>query len=126
MWPSRASVHGVRSDLLPHAALTPCRLRVEPDGLRRRLAARGDGYEDVEALVRLERVERAPAAEESVDTTGLSVAEVVDRVRARTGWPDLTGPVGNPFGFRRPLDTDDRPPDAIATEILQRTGWPSR
>jgi len=91
-----SSVHGVRTDLLPHAALTSCRLRVEPDGLRRRLAARGGPFDDHAEVAYAEKLEHAFATDSCVDTTGLSVAEVVDRVRARTGWPDLAEPVGNP------------------------------
>jgi hypothetical protein len=85
-------VRGPRPDLVPHAALTQVRLRVEPDELRRRLAARG-GPGDLDEI-------RADAAaldrrtgDLTVDTTGLSVSDVVALVRKRIGtWPDEAGP----------------------------------
>ena len=45
-----------------------------------------------------------------VDTTGLTVAQVVDRVRARTGWPDLAAPVEQPSP---PRQVPDRTPGEI-------------
>ena len=41
-------------------------------------------------------LDRAFATDLCVDTTGVTVAEVVDRVRARTGWPNLAAPVESP------------------------------
>lgn len=35
-----------------------------------------------------------------IETTGLTVAEVVERIRARTGWPDLAAPVEKPSPTR--------------------------
>jgi broad-specificity NMP kinase len=92
-------VRGVETDLVPHAALTTCRLRVEPTDLRRRLAGRGGQADQLseafaEALAEADALDRAFATDPCVDTTGLTVAEVVDRVRARSGWPDLAAPVG--------------------------------
>src|SRR6266508_4666443 len=160
-------VRGVETDLVPHAALTTCRLRAEPAELGRRLAARGSPFDDLaQELGYADALDRAFATEACVDTTGLTVAEVVDRVRARTGWPNLAAPVakrspprqvpdptpglagdeliGQPQARLREIadqaarildaldgvgdlrvDTDGRPADEIAAEILARTGWPS-
>ncbi len=87
-------VRGVQTDLVPHAALTTCRLRAEPAELGRRLAARGSPSDDLaQELAYADALDRAFATEACVDTTGLTVAEVVDRVRAPTGWPDPAAPV---------------------------------
>ena len=87
-------VRGVETDLVPQAALTTCRLRAEPADLARRLAARGTPTDDfTEQLAYADALDRAFAADPCVDTTGLTVAEVVDRVRARTGWPDPAAPI---------------------------------
>src|SRR6266498_4042270 len=114
-------VRGVETDLVPHAALTTCRLRAEPADLGRRLAARGHPTDDVaEEFADAAALDRAFATDPCVDTTGLTVAEVVDRVRARTGWPDLAAPVEQPsptrqgpdptpgqIGFHRPVPAGD-------------------
>ncbi len=98
-------VRGVETDLVPHAALTTCRLRAEPADLGRRLAARGHPTDDVaEEFADAAALDRAFATDPCVDTTGLTVAEVVDRVRARTGWPDLAAPVEQPSPTRQVPD----------------------
>jgi adenylylsulfate kinase-like enzyme len=80
-------VRGVETDLLPHAALTTCRLRAEPAELARRLATRGNPFDDVaQELAEAETLDHAFATELCVDTTGLTVAQVVDRIRSCTGW----------------------------------------
>jgi hypothetical protein len=90
-------VRGVHADLIPHAALTACRLRAEPADLGRRLAARGSPFTDfAQELAYAGALDRAFATEPCVDTTGLTVTEVVDRVRTLTGWPDPAGPVEKP------------------------------
>jgi hypothetical protein len=113
-------VRGVAADLVPHATLTTCRLRAEPTDLGRRLAARGrpsDGLAEV--LAGAEALDRAFATDPCVDTTGLSVAEVVERVRARTGWPDLAAPIATPG--RTPGPTRQIP-DPTPGEILWLCG----
>jgi hypothetical protein len=78
--------HGVPADQYPHAALTLCRLRGSHDELRRRLAARRRPGDDVDGTLRYaDALDRAGHGDLSIDTTGLSVAEVVDLVRA--AWP---------------------------------------
>ncbi|WP_426507402.1 hypothetical protein ACPPVO_54455 [Dactylosporangium sp. McL0621] len=105
-------VRGVETDLVPHAALTTCRLRAEPAELSRRLAARGSPNDDhAEQIAYADALDRAFATEPCVDTTGLTVGEVVDRVRARTGWPDLAAPVEKPSATRQV-------PDPTPGEIL--------
>ena len=90
-------VHGVRAELVPRAALTACRLRAEPEHLKARLTNRGNPADDLTAeLVRADALDRNFATELCVDTTGLTVAEVVERVRDRTAWPDLAPPATNP------------------------------
>jgi hypothetical protein len=90
-------VRGVHTELVPHAALTTCRLRAEPADLGRRLTTRGNPTDDLaEELAYSDALDRAFPGDPCVDTTGLTVAEVVDRVRERTGWPDLAAPVAKP------------------------------
>jgi hypothetical protein len=98
-------VRGVEADLVPHAALTTCRLHVEPAELGRRLAARGRPTDDLAAeFADADALDRAFGAALCVDTTGRTVAEVVDRVRARTGWPDPAAPVDTPSPTQQVLD----------------------
>jgi molybdopterin-guanine dinucleotide biosynthesis protein len=87
------------ASLVPHAALTTCRLRCEPRDLRSRLAGRGRLGDDQpdEALRHAQALERNHATDLSIDTTGCSVAEVVQLVRARIGgWPPQSEPPGMP------------------------------
>jgi len=82
-------VRGVEASHVPHAALTTCRLRAEPAELRRRLAARAGATSDFAAeLAYADALDRAGTTDLCLDTTGLTIAEVVAEVRARTGWPD--------------------------------------
>jgi hypothetical protein len=91
------SARGVEAQLVPHAALTTCRLRAEPADLLRRLTARGGPSDDFsEHLAYADALDRGFANEPCVDTTGLAVAQVVERVRARTAWPDLSARVEQP------------------------------
>lgn len=71
---------------VPNIELTTCRLHANPVELARRITARGGATDLTEALEHAEAVDHGPGPR--VDTTGLSVAEVADRVLARTGWPD--------------------------------------
>jgi hypothetical protein len=109
-------VRGVETDLVPHAALTTCRLRAEPADLGRRLAARGNPHDDfAEEIAYGAALDRAFATDPCVDTTGRSVAEVVERVRARTGWPALAAPEAKPGPTRQV-------PDPTAGQILWLCG----
>ncbi|MCW6009913.1 ATP-binding protein, partial [Micromonospora sp. CPCC 205371] len=83
--------HGVAADRYPHAALTVCRLRGSHDELRRRLAGRSRPGDDVDGTLRYADVlDRADHGDLTIDTTGLSVDEVIDLVRDRAGgWPVL-------------------------------------
>ena len=82
-------VHGVLRELVPRAALTTCRLRVEPADLRKRLGTRGNPNDDfVEELAYADALDRIGTDDLCIDTTGLTVTEVADLVRQRTGWPD--------------------------------------
>ncbi len=109
-------VRGVETDLLPRAALTVCRLRVEPAALARRLAARGNPSDNLaEELAYGDALDRAFATDPCVDTTDLTVAEVVDSVRAQTGWPDLATQIERPNPTRQV-------PDPTPGEILWLCG----
>jgi ribose 1,5-bisphosphokinase PhnN len=109
-------VRGVETDLLPHAALTTCRLRAEPTELARRLATRGNASDDLaHELAQAEALDHAFAARLCVDTTGLTVAQVVDRVRVCTGWPALDAAITQPSGAP-PV------PDRTSGEILWLCG----
>ena len=85
------AARGVPADLLPRADLTPCRLRADLSDLELRLAARGNPADDLAREAAYgEALDRARPTDACVDTTGLTVTEVVDRVRALTGWPGPT------------------------------------
>ena len=95
-------VRGVEAELVPHAALTTFRLRAEPAELGRRLAGRGRPAGDLaEERAYAEALDRAFRTSPGLDTTGLTVAEVADRVRAGTGWPDVAAPVEESSRTRR-------------------------
>ena len=83
--------HGVDADSLPNADLTPCRLRAEPEELARRITARGRDTDELADVLRDARqldLRDFPGAR--VDTTGLSVDEVLARIAQETGgWPWL-------------------------------------
>jgi adenylylsulfate kinase-like enzyme len=81
--------NGVHAELLPRAALTLGRLRADRDVVAARLAARQgtlDGVED--ALREADELDASDFADFCVDTTGLTVPQVIERVRERSGgWP---------------------------------------
>ncbi|WP_346176382.1 hypothetical protein [Streptomyces cuspidosporus] len=83
--------HGVHAGLIPDAALTVCRLRAGHDELTRRFLGRaGSTVALADALRNAEAMDAGDLADGCVDTSGLSVAEVVERVREQTGgWPAL-------------------------------------
>jgi adenylylsulfate kinase-like enzyme len=73
--------------LLPDSVLTVCRLRVDHDELRARIARRGSLLHLTEEIVRnAESLDRTRFANRTVDTAGLTVAEVAALIRA-AGWP---------------------------------------
>ena len=88
--------HGLYADACSHAAVTLCRLRVDPDELRRRFAERRGVRSSIdEALQCAGALDETDVAGLCVDTTGLSVDEVVRRVReVSNGWnrPSRPGP----------------------------------
>ena len=85
--------HGVDHDQLRDITLTLCRLRSDRIELTRRLAARGEVQYDLDAVWReAEALDRGAVVETLIDTTGLTMAEVADRVQQHTGgWPGLRG-----------------------------------
>jgi adenylylsulfate kinase-like enzyme len=91
--------HGVDTELLPQAALTLARLRAARDVISERLAARTgslDGVDD--ALREADELDASDFADFCVDTTGLTVPAVVERVREGSGgWP-----AGTPATARQP------------------------
>ncbi|MEV6305369.1 AAA family ATPase [Actinoplanes sp. NPDC051861] len=77
---------GVLTDRLPGLTVTRCHLRAAPEVLRRRLVGRNAGAGFVEAAL------TAPDHDDGIDTSGLTVAEVVALVKKRTtGWLDSAG-----------------------------------
>jgi gluconate kinase len=82
-------VRGLDAGLFAHAALTLCRLRCEPDELRRRLAGRGRMTDRVdEVMDYAAAMDRLDLPGVCLDTTGRDVAGVLDLVRRRIpGWP---------------------------------------
>jgi hypothetical protein len=112
-------VRGVETDLLPNAALTTFRLHADPAELSRRLAARGSQFDDFAAeLAHSDALDRAFGTDACIDTTGLTVAEVVDGVRAAIGWPDLASPVAK-------LGPAPQRPERTPGEILWLCGPPA-
>ncbi|MEO6086717.1 MAG: hypothetical protein ABIQ18_26745 [Umezawaea sp.] len=80
------------ADLVPGTALTVCRLRVGDDELRGRIARRGSLLHLTEGNVRnAAELDRSDFADLVVDTAGVSIAEVVARVRA-ADWPGRVSP----------------------------------
>lgn len=79
---------GVHPDASADAAVTVCRLHADRDELRRRLVERRGATTEVEEMLGdAAALDRSPLADLWVDTTGLSVGEVVRRVRELSdGW----------------------------------------
>lgn len=84
-------VGGVHPDKVPHAALTVCRLRADEEVLGQRLVARrGDDGMAAEALAEAAAMDAGGIGDVCVDITGLSVSEVVRRVKHEVAeWPGL-------------------------------------
>ena len=92
---------------LPAATITLCRLHASREMVADRVARRGRGLTPTWGL----------AGDELIGQPQARLREIADRaariVEALDGVGDLR------------VDTDDRPADEIAAEILGRTGWPS-
>lgn len=86
---------GREPEPVPNTEITTCRLRADPAELTRRITGRGGLTDLTEALAHAEAADLAPGA--WVDTTGLSVSEVADRVLDQTGWPDAPAPAPKPL-----------------------------
>ena len=87
--------HGVDPALLPHAALTLFRLHADVQELMRRLKARGNTDEPIDEILHDAQVlERGTLPGILVDTTGLGVADVADRILEQVG--SLPGPAAEP------------------------------
>jgi len=86
-------VDGVHLDRIPGVALTTCRLRADAGELARRLAARqGDAAGVAAALAEAAALDSSDVGDVCVDTSGLSVEQVIRVVRKRTaGWLDAAG-----------------------------------
>jgi hypothetical protein len=93
---------------LPAATITLCRLRASRRTLAERVARRGRGLKAARGL----------AGDELMGLSAARLNEIADRA-ARV--MDAIEGVGDLW-----VDTDDRPADEIAAEILKRTGWPPR
>jgi len=84
---------GPEIDLVGGDEITVCRLRVDPAELVTRVAGRRGSTEPPDAVLREgELFDQSTFADWCVDTTGLSVDEVANRVCAQIGdWPRVTG-----------------------------------
>ena len=83
--------HGIDTDLLPNVALTAIRLRADVDEIRRRLGVRARPDEATDEILRdakaLDRDGFPRAGDACIDTTELSVDEVLERVSKQAeGW----------------------------------------
>ena len=92
---------------LPAARITLCVLHARPDVLADRVARRGRGLAATWGLAGDELVGQPEARLRAVATRATRTLDALD------GAGDLR------------VDTDDRPADEIAAEILRRTGWPT-
>lgn len=79
---------GIDPALLPHTALTLCRLRADEPELMRRLNTRGNTDEPIDEILRDARVlEHGALPGVCIDTTGLGIADVADQVlKHAEGW----------------------------------------
>jgi len=93
---------------LPAATITLCQLHASRRTLAERVARRGRGLKTARGL----------GGDELIGLPAARLSEIADR--AARLMDALDG-----FGDLR-VDTDDRPPDGIAAQILERAGWPSR
>lgn len=88
---------GVRTELIPRAEITVCRLRADPDEIVRRFAGRGDASDGLDQLLEETRAEAeamdaSDFADVSVDTDGVAAAEVAKLVRESCrDWPGFGG-----------------------------------
>ncbi len=95
---------GVHRDLIPHAAVTVCRLRAGRDELAHRFISRhrswrrpGDDLQDVltETLDEADAMDASIFADVVVETSGLPAAQVAARVRESCRyWPGFSGVAG--------------------------------
>jgi len=127
--------HGIDTSLLPHAAVTPCRLRVDRDEQLRRLTARGRPGEALDEILRdAGELDRNGLPGVVVDTTGLGVADVVRRVsRATSGWPGAgaarpssgsgSGPGSGPGSGSGSGSDDGSPVDAPGPDAPGEVLW---
>jgi hypothetical protein len=86
--------HGVRNyvDQIPQTALTLCRLQADHDNLAERLVGRGIEPHQVDTMLcASDTLDRSDFSDVCIDTSGLTVSEVIQRLAEKTGkWPDLT------------------------------------
>jgi shikimate kinase len=125
-------VHGVLEDLVPHAALTVVRLRADRSELVARLDARNNPFDDREGTLAcaeaLDRDDGRPA----FDTTGLTVVEVADHIRTRTGWPIANqgaaeeGPATGPDQEEAGPDQEEAGPDQVEAGPDQEEAGPDQ
>ncbi|WP_146075079.1 ATP-binding protein [Streptomyces sp. Ru73] len=92
---------------LPAATITVCRLHADRETLADRLTRRGHGITPARGL----------AGDQLLGQPQARLCEIADRGTRILAALDGLG------GLR--VDTDDRPADEVAAEILRRTGWPS-
>ena len=99
---------GADPGMLPHAELAPCRLRAEPDELRRRMDVRGRPVEPVDEILRdAATLDRSGLPGVSIDTTGQDVGEVVRLVLKNVGeWPLNIGLDDGVVGATAGTDSD--------------------
>ena len=116
---------GVHADKIPQAALTVCRLRADPDELRRRSTGRGGRAEDIAGVLReVAELDASDSADVCIDTSAASVADVAGLVQRRCGgWPnradaDRTGTVRTGAGRSSGLIEPERRLRAAALPIL--------
>ena len=86
-------IHGVRDyvDQISHTDLTLCRLRADRDILAERLANRSLESYQMDAMLReSDTLDRSDFADVCIDTSGLTVSEVIQLLDGKTGgWPAL-------------------------------------
>jgi adenylylsulfate kinase-like enzyme len=102
---------------LDRAEVVLCRLRADPDELRRRLQSRRGSFAGVEdAIAAAVRLDGSRIAGALLDTTNLTVEQTVQAVLQTSGWAPDGGPP-EPVA-----DLRDRPPSSVDGHVIWLCG----
>jgi adenylylsulfate kinase-like enzyme len=119
-------VAGVLRELLPHAALTVCRLRADRDETARRFAERHGPSSDLSELIadtlaEVDGLDASDFADACVDTTDVPASKVAARVRQSCpDWPGFLASASRRSAASAypPADPDSGASDGLAGNIV--------